>query len=332
MPSSPPVPEPGPAAAAGVRRVAVPPDRAGERLDRVLAAALGDLSRSRLKALIEGGRVSADGRTVMDPAERVKPGCVYQVIVPLPVPCDPVPQAIALSIVYEDELLLVLDKPPGLVVHPAAGNPDGTLVNALLAHCAGRLSGIGGVVRPGIVHRLDKDTSGLMVVAKTDAAHAALSAQFADRSLSRDYLAVVRGVPHPAGGVIDAPIGRDPLHRKRMAVVARGGRSAVTRYRVLSASGGTAALVECRLETGRTHQIRVHLAARGHPVVGDALYGRAGAGAPRAMRTFPRQALHAARLRFVHPAREETMLFERDPPADMRELIAELELGKKPYT
>jgi len=310
----------------------MPAAQAGQRPDKGLAAALGDVSRSRLKALIEGGSVTADGRTVMDPAEPVKPGGVYQVIVPPPVPCDPVPQAIALSIVYEDESLLVLNKPPGLVVHPAAGNPDRTLVNALLAHCAGRLSGIGGVVRPGIVHRLDKDTSGLMVVAKTDAAHAALSAQFADRSLSRDYLAVVRGVPHPRAGVIDAPIGRDPAHRKRMAVVARGGRPAVTRYRVLSASGTAAALVECRLETGRTHQIRVHLAARGHPVVGDALYGRAAAGAPHAIRAFPRQALHAARLRFVHPTRAETMVFERAPPPDMQQLIAELELADKPYT
>ncbi len=269
----------------------------------------------------------------MDPAERVKPGDVYEVIVPAPVPCDPVPQAIALDIVYEDELLLVLDKPPGLVVHPAAGNPDGTLVNALLAHCAGRLSGIGGVVRPGIVHRLDKDTSGLMVVAKTDAAHAALSAQFADRSLSRDYLAVVHGVPRPAAGVIEAPIGRDPRHRQRMAVVRRGGKPAVTRYRLVEAfASSAAALLDCRLETGRTHQIRVHLASRGHPLVGDALYGRRAAQAHPAIQAFPRQALHAARLRFVHPASGEPMEFRCRPPPDMCQLVETLRSAESPIS
>ncbi|MBM3486412.1 MAG: RluA family pseudouridine synthase, partial [Alphaproteobacteria bacterium] len=246
---------------------------AGERLDRFLARALPDLTRTRVKALIEDGRVAEGGTTIREPSRRVKPGEAFAL--DLPPAAEPVPQgeAIALDIVYEDDDLLVLDKPAGLVVHPAPGNPAGTLVNALIAHCGAGLSGIGGVRRPGIVHRLDKDTSGLMVVAKTDRAHQGLAGQFKAHSLARAYLAVVWGLPAPPTGTIEGAIGRDPRDRKRMAVVAgERGKPALTRYRVLRRLG-PAALVECRLATGRTHQIRVHLAERGHPVVGDPLYG-----------------------------------------------------------
>ncbi|NBB84089.1 MAG: RluA family pseudouridine synthase [Alphaproteobacteria bacterium] len=301
---------------------------AGQRLDRVLSAALPDLSRSRLKALIADGRIAEGGRTIDDPSRRVKPGEVYAVAVPAPVAAAPEPQAMALAIAYEDAEIVVIDKPAGLVVHPAAGNPDGTLVNALLAHCGGALSGIGGVARPGIVHRLDKDTSGLIVVAKTDRAHQGLTAQFAGHRLARTYRAVLRGVPRPARGTVDAPIGRSHRDRKKMAIVARG-KAAVTHYavdRVLA--GGAAALATCRLETGRTHQIRVHMAHLGHGVVGDPLYGRAPRGdgaAARAMRAFPRQALHAAGLAFDHPTTGEPLSFTACLPNDMKALIATLE-------
>ncbi len=310
------------------RVVVAGPDDAGFRLDRVLAAAVADLSRSRLKALIENGRVGSGGRTIDDPSYRVKPGQSFDLDLPEPVADEPAPQPMALVVLHEDEHLLVVDKPAGLVVHPAAGNPDHTLVNALLAHCGDSLSGIGGVKRPGIVHRLDKDTSGLMVVAKTDAAHAALSAQFADRTLSREYLAVVHFVPRPSEGTIAAPIGRSPRDRKRMAVVASG-RPALTHYRVARAFGVQAALVECTLGTGRTHQIRVHLASIGHPVVGDPLYrggaGRAGrARATAATETFPRQALHAARLRFRHPSDQQMVGFSSPLPKDMNDLVLRL--------
>ncbi len=317
----------------GRRRVVAGPEDAGGRLDKVLAGALDGLSRSRIQALIEAGRVGSGGRTIDDPSLRVKPGQIFDVEVPAAVPDEPAPQSIALPIVHEDDALLVIDKPAGMVVHPAAGNRDGTLVNALLAYCGDRLSGIGGVIRPGIVHRLDKDTSGLMVVAKTDAAHAALSAQFADRSLSRTYLAVVRGVPRPAQGTIAAPIGRSSHDRKKMAVTGRG-RPAVTRYRLLEPLGAMAALLDCRLGTGRTHQIRVHLASIGHPVIGDPVYGGpvrgTGAGAAAA-RAFPRQALHAAGLRFIHPVRGEAVSFESALPADIAGLIAALKrAGERP--
>lgn len=325
------VPDDGPnddgAAAAGPHRVTAGEAEAGERLDRVLAAALPGLSRSRLQALIAAGAVAEGGRVIDDASTRVKPGQVYDVAVPAPVAATPRPQAIPLAIVYEDREVVVLDKPAGLVVHPAAGNPDGTLVNALLAHCGGDLSGIGGVARPGIVHRLDKETSGLMVVAKTDAAHAGLTAQFAGHALARRYVAVVRGVPRPARGTIDAPIGRSPHNRKKMAVV-RGGKPAVTHYatdRVLAR--GAAALVTCRLETGRTHQIRVHMAHIGHAVVGDPLYGGAPRGADpaaAAMRAFPRQALHAAGLEFRHPTTGEALSFTAPLPKDVKQLIDRL--------
>jgi 23S rRNA pseudouridine1911/1915/1917 synthase len=308
-------------------------DEAGARLDRVLAAHLGDLSRTRLKRLVETGRVSLGGATIKDPAMRVKPGQVFAIAVPAPADDRPVPQPIALDIRFEDEHLIVIDKPAGLVVHPAPGNPDRTLVNALLAHCGESLAGIGGVRRPGIVHRLDKDTSGLMVVAKSDAAHARLSADFAARRIERAYQAFVWGVPTPGAGEIAAPIGRSARDRKKMAVVSRGGKAAVTRYRVLRAYGTVAAAVECRLATGRTHQIRVHLSERGHALIGDRVYGGRGKGrlalltAPQrhAIAAFPRQALHAYLLGFIHPATGEALRFESALPRDMAELRTILE-------
>src|SRR3954451_13636951 len=217
----------------------------GERLDKLLAGGLDGLSRSRIRSLIDQGRVSSLGRTITDASMRVKPGQTFEVVVPEPEPAEPEPQDIPLTITYEDDDLLVIDKTAGMVVHPAAGNADGTLVNALLHYCGDRLSGIGGVRRPGIVHRLDKDTSGLMVVAKTDRAHAALAAQFEHRTLSRTYLAVVHGVPHPAEGEIAGAIGRCPTDRQRMAVVTGGGKPALTRYRVVRRFGAAAALVQC---------------------------------------------------------------------------------------
>lgn len=315
----------------------LPADAAGERLDRALAAALAagpdPLSRSRLKVLIEEGQVSSGGRTLTDPSARVKPGQSVAIAIPDTRPAEPRAQAIALSVVYEDEALIVVDKPAGLVVHPAPGNEENTLVNALIAHCGASLSGIGGVRRPGIVHRLDKDTSGLMVAAKTDAAHQALAAQFAAHAVERAYLAVVWGAPAPRSGEIAGNIGRHRTNRKKMAVVTRGGKPALTRYRVVRALGAAASLVECRLATGRTHQIRVHLANAGHPVVGDPLYGRSSgarlghltAAQRAALAGFQRQALHARLLGFRHPIRQTAMRWESALPADMAGLIQSLE-------
>ena len=306
----------------------VPDAAAGQRLDRTLAGLLPDFSRARLQALVRDGRVTDGPRTIVDPSERVKPGQVLQVAVPPAAPAVPAAQAIALTVVYEDDALLVVDKPAGLVVHPAAGNPDRTLVNALLAHCGDSLSGIGGVARPGIVHRLDKDTSGLMVVAKTDAAHAGLAAQFAGHALARTYRAVTRGAPPLVSGTVETAIGRHLRDRKRMAVLQRGGKHAVTHYRRLAiwGSGPLAALVECRLETGRTHQIRVHLAHLGCPVLGDPVYGtrRRGDGSGRLPR-FDRQALHAAELRFRHPGSGADMRFTSELPEDMNQLVKSFE-------
>jgi 23S rRNA pseudouridine1911/1915/1917 synthase len=299
---------------------------AGERLDRILAAHLAALSRSRLKKLIETGQVSLDGKTINEPSMRVKGGQSFVIALPAPVADRPEPQAMALSIVYEDDQLLVLDKPAGLVVHPAPGNPDRTLVNALLAHCGESLAGIGGVRRPGIVHRIDKDTSGLMVIAKTDLAQHKLSADFAAHRLTRSYLAIVRGVPSPREATIATRIGRSRINRKKMAVVTSGGKEAVTHYRVLRALGLRAALLECRLATGRTHQIRVHLTSIGHPLIGDQTYGRSrGAALPEAARAFPRQALHANVIGFNHPLSGKYLEFTAPLPADMAELIAMLE-------
>ena len=309
----------------------VPAEAAGERLDKLLAATFTDLSRSRLRALLEQGHVGSGGRTITDPSHRVKPGQVFTLTVPPPEPATPEPQEMPLAVVYEDADVLVIDKPAGMVVHPAPGNPDLTLVNALLAHCGDSLSGIGGVCRPGIVHRLDKDTSGLMVVAKSDRAHAGLSGQFGDRTIRRTYAALVWGLPAPTAGTVAGAIGRSSADRKKMAVVNTGGKPAVTHYRVLRAFGLTAALVECRLETGRTHQIRVHLASIGHPVVGDPLYGggltparvkRLSDAARPTVAAFRRQALHARRLEFLHPADGRALVFEAGLPADMERLLA----------
>jgi 23S rRNA pseudouridine1911/1915/1917 synthase len=323
----------------------------GERLDKLLAGGLDGLSRSRIRALIDQGRVSSLGATITDASMRVKPGQTFHIAVPEPEAAVPVPQDIPLAIAYEDDDLLVIDKAAGMVVHPAAGNADGTLVNALLWHCGDRLSGIGGVRRPGIVHRLDKDTSGLMVVAKNDLAHQALAAQFADRSLSRTYQAVVFGVPSPAKGEIEGNIGRSSSDRKKMAVVS-GGKTALTRYRVLRSFGTAASLVECVLATGRTHQIRVHMTHVGHPLVGDPVYGIRRSGGPAgrgnvggnaggsagnakqcvvteqvrgALVGFPRQALHAVALRFNHPRDARQMQFESELPLDIHALIESLE-------
>jgi len=298
----------------------------GERLDRLLASRLAALSRSRLKRLVETGQVSLGGATITDPSLRVKPGQSFLIEIPPPVEDKPQPEAMELQIVYEDEHLLVLNKPAGLVVHPAPGNPDHTLVNALLAHCGESLAGIGGVKRPGIVHRLDKDTSGLMVVAKTDLAHQRLAADFAAHRLTRAYLAVVRGVPSPRAGTIETRIGRSRAKRKKMAVVGHGGKEAITRYRVLHAFGTVAALVECRLATGRTHQIRVHLSNMGHPLIGDQTYGRNRASSLRpAIRDFPRQALHAQTIGFRHPITGEYLEFSAPVPKDVEDLIRSLD-------
>ncbi len=304
---------------------------AGERLDRALAAALPTLTRSRVKALIESRRVAlADsGRTVEEPSRKVKIGERFVVEIPPPEPAEPEPQALALDILFEDDDLLVLNKPAGLVVHPAPGNPDNTLVNALLAHCGDSLSGIGGVRRPGIVHRLDKDTSGVMVVAKNDAAHHALSKLFAAHDLTRIYQALVWGAPKVKAGTIEAAIGRHPVDRKRMAVRRSSGKRAVTDYWVEKRFGPPlapiASLVGARLHTGRTHQVRVHLAHIGCPVVGDPVYGRRrNSAGPLSLKSFGRQALHAAILEFRHPRTGREMTFATELPHDMARLVAEL--------
>lgn len=302
-------------------------NKAGLRLDRFLAEAIDALSRSRIKALLLDGRAQVGGHSVRDPSYRIKQGELVCLTVPPARPADPEALAMVLDIRFEDDALLVLDKPAGLVVHPGAGNRDGTLVNALLAHCAGGLSGIGGVERPGIVHRLDKDTSGLMVVAKTDDAHKSLSRQFAEREVQRAYRAIVWGVPVPAQGEIEGNIGRHPKARRKMAVVARGGKVALTRYCVRERVGTLASLVECRLATGRTHQIRVHMAHIGHAIVGDPLYGRtrppgAVPDAPvcRALKGYNNQALHAFLIGFVHPTTDETLFFESENSQYINEL------------
>lgn len=308
------------------------PETAGQRTDRFLADAIGGISRSRVKALMQDGAVRRDGIALRDPSDPVRPGAAYQLQQPAPVAARPAAQAIPFDILHEDDHLIVLDKPAGLVVHPAPGNEDGTLVNALLAHCGDTLPGIGGERRPGIVHRLDKDTSGVMVVAKTEHALATLSAAFAARDLERQYIALAWGCPAPARGDIEGAIGRDPRDRKRMAVVAGGGKPALTRYATQQTWFPAASLLTCTLATGRTHQIRVHLASIGHPLVGDPVYLRrvhAGARAlPPATRAalldFPRQALHAARLGFRHPATGAAMLFERPMPPDMKALVEAL--------
>ena len=306
---------------------------AGQRTDRFLATALGNLSRTRVKALIVEGAVERDGRAMRDPADPVQPGARYRVVRPEITAARPLAQSIAFAILYEDSELIVLDKPAGLVVHPAPGNEDGTLVNALLAHCGDTLPGIGGERRPGIVHRLDKDTSGVMVVAKTETALAALSADFAARSIDRAYVALAWGAFSPVSGSIEGAIGRDPRDRKRMAVAARHGKDALTHYQTQRVWHAAVTEVECRLATGRTHQIRVHLAHAGHPLVGDPVYLRRTpavarmlpAGLRDSLLDFPRQALHAARLGFRHPASGELLSFQTPVPPDMRALLDQLE-------
>jgi 23S rRNA pseudouridine1911/1915/1917 synthase len=302
-------------------------DAHGWRLDRALAVAVPTLSRERLKALISSGRVlGPGGQLVRDPASKAVPGGLYEVAVPEPEPAHNEPQAIALDIVHEDEHLLVVDKPAGMVVHPAAGNFDGTLVNALLHHCAGRLSGIGGVARPGIVHRIDKDTSGLLVVAKTDVAHEGLAAQFARHSIDRRYQAIVGGIPNPPSGRVDAALARSSANRQKMAIVdADRGKRAVTHYAMVRPLR-EAALVECRLETGRTHQVRVHMTSLGHPLIGDPVYGRTRSAHRELLKrlNFERQALHAAELGFIHPVSRENLSFKSAIPSDMQELLSGL--------
>ena len=319
-------------------------DHAGWRLDRFLAAALPDFSRSRLQQLLEGGAVAIGARTIKDANHRVKPGEDYVVSVPPTAPATPQGQDIPLEVVYEDKDLIVINKPAGLVVHPAAGNLDGTLVNALIAHCGADALAIGGEARPGIVHRLDKDTSGLLVAAKTERAMASLAKQFANHTIERAYNAVVWGAPRDSTGLIESQIGRSPFDRKRMTVLRGGGKEARTRYQVIEKFGPAerpfASLIECRLETGRTHQIRVHLTHLGHPLIGDPAYGRARI-APRpkseaeaaafaAASAFPRQALHAFVLGFQHPSLHKTLRFEAPWPADFAELVAALRGLNKP--
>jgi 23S rRNA pseudouridine1911/1915/1917 synthase len=308
-------------------------EHAGQRVDRFVAEAIGTLSRSRIKTLIDESRLRSDTGPVTQPAEPVRAGGVYTLDVPAPIPATPRAQVIPLTILFEDSDLIVLDKPAGLVVHPAPGNLDGTLVNALLAHCGPGFTGIGAERRPGIVHRLDKDTSGVMVVAKTQLANDVLTAAFAARDLERAYVALCWGLPNPPAGEIEGAIGRDKQDRKRMAVVGHGGKAALTRYRTTRAWGTSLALLECKLATGRTHQIRVHLSVSGHPVVGDPVYIRR---VPAAAKTvdqplrgqlldFPRQALHAATLGFAHPRTGQPLSFSAAIPDDMAKLVQDVD-------
>ncbi|MBW6529198.1 RluA family pseudouridine synthase [Sphingomonas sp. RRHST34] len=302
----------------------IAPAADGWRLDRALADAVPTLSRERLKVLINAGQVTQDGAAVRDPSRKSHAGDAYAVMVPAPAPAHNEAQDIPLVVAYEDDHFIVIDKPAGLVVHPAAGNLDGTLVNALLHHCGGSLSGIGGVARPGIVHRIDKDTSGLMVAAKTDRAHEGLAKQFAAHTIDRRYRAIVNGWPMPAAGSVDAPLARSAANRKKVAIVA-GGKRAVTHYTLLQPLRD-AALVECRLETGRTHQVRVHMASLGHALLGDPVYGRTKQAHRGVIETlgFRRQALHAARLGFIHPITGDALSFDSAMPRDMQELFSQL--------
>ncbi len=313
--------------------VSIGPEASGLRLDKALADAAPDLSRARIQALIDAGAVSRDGRVLSNGSAKAEPGD-YDIVLPALISATPLPQAIPLTVLYEDAELIVIDKAAGMAAHPAPGTPDGTLVNALLHHCGASLSGIGGVARPGIVHRLDKDTSGVMVAAKTDRAHAGLSALFATHDIERTYIALVRGAPSPVVGRIQTQLGRSSSDRKKMAVLKAGGREAITDYVVqrafaVPAKAGAAPLasrVACTLHTGRTHQIRVHMASKGSPILGDAIYGSGSAALPvRTAMTeagLTRQALHASVLGFVHPVTGERLRFETDLPPDMKSLEA----------
>lgn len=330
--------EEGDADGVAIAALAVSDEDAGSRLDACLARHLPEISRSRIQSLIRQGRARVGGRTIMEPKYRVNSGEELALELPEPEEAEPTPEDIPLTIVYEDDHLVVIDKPAGLVVHPGPGNWSGTLVNALLHHCGDSLSGIGGVKRPGIVHRLDKDTSGLLVVAKTDLAHQGLAAQFADHGrtgpLEREYVALVWGAPMQLRGTVDADLARSSANRQKIAVTKSGGRHAITHWQVRERFGPKdaapiAALMACRLETGRTHQIRVHMAHIGHPLVGDADYGAhfrtKSARLPEEVRdvvdAFPRQALHAGLLAFAHPATDETLRFESPLPDDMDTLL-----------
>lgn len=312
---------------------AVASEQKGMRLDKFLSSVFPELSRSRLQKLIETENVSCDDDIIADNSFKVRPDDVYQVIVPEAADADPQPENIALDIVYEDGDLLVVNKPAGMTVHPAPGAYSGTLVNALLYHCRDNLSGIGGVKRPGIVHRIDKDTSGLLVVAKNDLAHHGLSEQFFEHSIERTYFAVVYGRPNPSCGTIEGNIGRSPYDRKKMALVERGGKRAVTHYKTLESFREAASLVQCNLETGRTHQIRVHMASIGCNLIGDQVYVKSKKTTLRGIgdnlkfyiNNFPRQALHAASLGFIHPRSGKKLDFFADMPSDLQELTARLQ-------
>jgi 23S rRNA pseudouridine1911/1915/1917 synthase len=304
-------------------------EAAGARLDKTLVSLAEDLSRARIQALLAAGAVSRDGDVVRDGSAKALPGA-YEILVPPVIAAEPEPQDIPLQVLFEDSHLIVVDKPPGMAVHPAPGSPDRTLVNALLHHCGASLSGIGGVARPGIVHRIDKDTSGVLVCAKTDAAHQGLSALFFRHDIDRAYVALTRGAPKPRKGTVQSLLGRSAHDRKKMAVLKSGGREAITHYETTALFGPsdrpTAARVRCRLETGRTHQIRVHMASKGAPCLGDAVYG-SGSPAPAvraamAEAGLARQALHAQVLGFIHPITGEPLRFEAPLPADMARLEA----------
>lgn len=292
-------------------------EESGERIDALLARLVPELTRSAAQRLLEEGLVTLGGVPVKK-NRRTEPGEVYAALLPEPELPEPEPQDIPLDIVYEDADVVVVNKPRGMVVHPAPGHPDGTLVNALLWHCGASLSGVGGERRPGIVHRIDKDTSGLIIAAKNDFAHLALSAQLADRSLSRVYEAVVRGEFREEAGTVDAPIGRHPTERKRMAVTERGSRPAVTHWEVLARYRGWTH-IRCRLETGRTHQIRVHMAYIGHPLLGDMVYG-----AKKPERGLEGQCLHARELKFLHPRTGEAIHLSTELPEYFQQVLASL--------
>ncbi len=307
-------------------------DSHGLRLDKFLSTKIQEVSRSRLQALVKEGCVKVNDECVHDASFKIKETNFIEIIIPPIVEARPSPENIPLSILYEDNDLIVINKPAGMVVHPAPGNLEGTLVNALLSHCGESLSGINGVKRPGIVHRLDKETSGLLVAAKHDKAHHSLSHQLATRMMGRRYWALVWGVVVPSEGTIEGSIGRDPRHRQRMAIQARG-KFARTHYKVLKNYGRLATLVECRLETGRTHQIRVHMTAKGYPLIGDVLYGKQPYSLPSLLKNFfnekwlrGRHALHAKELSFVHPVTQEKIHFSTDLPEDILTLINMLNL------
>jgi 23S rRNA pseudouridine1911/1915/1917 synthase len=328
-----------------LRAVCAPPEAVGLRVDAWLAAIWPDLSRARVQGLIGQGQLTADGTVVNAAREKVRAGATYRLVLPPPAPAAPEPEDLPLTIMHEDDHLLVINKAAGMAMHPAPGAMRSTLVNAVLFHCRSDLSGIGGVARPGIVHRIDKDTTGLVIVAKNDVAHTGLAKQFAKHTIDRVYYAITRGAPRPKNGVITTRIARSSADRKKMAVLAdasTAGKEAETHYWTIEAFGqqegapaghGAAALVECKLKTGRTHQIRVHLAHIGAPLIGDQVYGKmrglkaAGAQAEQAdeaARAFPRQALHAAVLGFIHPAYGEPMRFEAPLPQDMQDLLTPL--------